>query len=413
MPGCSIGLLFQGWSREVPLRLRLYHMPSRELPPLARGLPSPSCSASAGGGDHPRSRGVYGASSLLQLLIGGSSPLARGLRRCAFMTHVNGRIIPARAGFTAPALRPAEDRSDHPRSRGVYSSGIFFWIAMYGSSPLARGLRRVMWSPRGSTGIIPARAGFTGADMDAQHIRRGSSPLARGLPYTIWTGEHEPGIIPARAGFTPTGASWGGSVRDHPRSRGVYNSASNPSARARGSSPLARGLPSEWDRLTETFRIIPARAGFTSGRWPGTPASRDHPRSRGVYVTGGLVVALNRGSSPLARGLLIQTPRLGYFDADHPRSRGVYASPSATFAMEVGSSPLARGLQEHDPQRDLAARIIPARAGFTEPRSPTSRPLGDHPRSRGVYPPCLKCMIIIHGSSPLARGLQCVRQECH
>ena len=181
MPGCSIGLLFQGWSREVPLRLRLYHMPSRELPPLARGLPSPSCSASAGGGDHPRSRGVYGASSLLQLLIGGSSPLARGLRRCAFMTHVNGRIIPARAGFTAPALRPAEDRSDHPRSRGVYPVKLVRKMNLVGSSPLARGLREGRRRSLLRPGIIPARAGFT------RFIRRRNRP---------WT--------------------------DHPRSRGVY-----------------------------------------------------------------------------------------------------------------------------------------------------------------------------------------------
>ena len=50
--------------------------------------------------DHPRSRGVYaktlrGAQALL-----GSSPLARGLRRCPRSRADEARIIPARAGFT-------------------------------------------------------------------------------------------------------------------------------------------------------------------------------------------------------------------------------------------------------------------------------------------------------------------------
>ena len=51
-----------------------------------------------------------------------------------------------------------------------------------------------------------------------------------------------------------------------------------------GSSPLARGLLCINIRLSAYCGIIPARAGFTTwGRGYGR-ASRDHPRSRGVYI---------------------------------------------------------------------------------------------------------------------------------
>ena len=304
MPGCSIGLLFQGWSREVPLRLRLYHMPSRELPPLARGLPSPSCSASAGGGDHPRSRGVYGASSLLQLLIGGSSPLARGLRRCAFMTHVNGRIIPARAGFTPRSNRTPTSNPDHPRSRGVYAIEAGVVPVLRGSSPLARGLPPFRLNPGLDLGIIPARAGFTESPTAyrrgcTDHPRSrgvyslwqysvlyavGSSPLARGLRGGERGGEAGEGIIPARAGFTSSSDAVNSKQQDHPRSRGVYGMTRKIDTSWSGSSPLARGLPfTRWESAFASG-IIPARAGFTQGLDAGVITSGDHPRSRGVYL---------------------------------------------------------------------------------------------------------------------------------
>ena len=54
-----------------------------------------------------------------------------------------------------------------------------------------------------------------------------------------------------------------------------------------------------------------------------------------------------------------------------------------------------------------AARIIPARAGFTQTRWVTARASPDHPRSRGVYVVMASVGSIARGSSPLARGLLC------
>ena len=192
---------------------------------------------------------------------------------------------------------------------------------------------------------------------------------------------------------------------DHPRSRGVYREARLGGDLAKGSSPLARGLPPHReDRLHEPG-IIPARAGFTRSRPHLAQAARDHPRSRGVYAprrggsTGGV------GSSPLARGLPptpgrgssrpgIIPARAGFTrfcrgwiggDGDHPRSRGVYRERKESFLTRPGSSPLARGLPLGGLWDGLVARIIPARAGFTRGWAASTPPSPDHPRSRGVY----------------------------
>ena len=192
----------------------------------------------------------------------GSSPLARGL-------HVPRRnqrdfigIIPARAGFTGAYGIPQALPGDHPRSRGVYA-GLFPGLCpVAGSSPLARGLHCSRMARSYGIGIIPARAGFTGG--------------------------------PGRPRSCP---------RDHPRSRGVYTSRTFEESLFSGSSPLARGLQSGAGPLGGVGVIIPARAGFTSWAAGSPTAPWDHPRSRGVY--GRLMGQLQdaAGSSPLARGL--------------------------------------------------------------------------------------------------------------
>ena len=94
----------------------------------------------------------------------------------------------------------------------------------------------------------------------------GSSPLARGLLRVVRGPDDEVGIIPARAGFTPRCGALNGREWDHPRSRGVYMTRAVVPAASHGSSPLARGLRQQV--LPRPWRggIIPARAGFTVQR---------------------------------------------------------------------------------------------------------------------------------------------------
>ena len=91
----------------------------------------------------------------------GSSPLARGLRERLQIALEEGRIIPARAGFTPVSTLRFVSSTDHPRSRGVYTMGRRRLPEERGSSPLARGLRQVGDARRRLPRIIPARAGFT------------------------------------------------------------------------------------------------------------------------------------------------------------------------------------------------------------------------------------------------------------
>ena len=173
----------------------------------------------------------------------------------------------------------------------------------------------------------------------------------------------------------------------------------------RGSSPLARGLPAIISSVVMMRRIIPARAGFTPPRGMRCRAPRDHPRSRGVYVVNWLVYTAWPGSSPLARGLRLQTGVV--------RTRKRIIPARAGFTTDAGGRrrgwrdhPRSRGVYHHELRHGQAAdRIIPARAGFTSRRPPTEAPTRDHPRSRGVYNLLLMVIMLTLGSSPLARGL--------
>ena len=148
--------------------------------PLARGLPVLCGREIVIVMDHPRSRGVYGPYSVYSSQVRGSSPLARGLHPRSHSSQYQTRIIPARAGFTAYDVHEELRAADHPRSRGVYRALTGLFRGVFGSSPLARGLRRTCTAPTPTPGIIPARAGFT-RRQGAQGPERPDHPRSRGV----------------------------------------------------------------------------------------------------------------------------------------------------------------------------------------------------------------------------------------
>ena len=372
-------------SRGVYLANGWYRNKTDGSSPLARGLPPPCYPGTPGPGDHPRSRGVYSDNGETAWLPLGSSPLARGLLGHGLLVEGRERIIPARAGFTPPRDSRGTLGRDHPRSRGVYLSDRRSVDKDVGSSPLARGLPGSGKSTILNVRIIPARAGFTCRSRTcipgrADHPRSrgvyaskgaesgpiaGSSPLARGLPRLEGEAGVGLGIIPARAGFTgatgkPVGEEW-----DHPRSRGVYTRPEGTTARTVGSSPLARGLLllDRPDRLSG--RIIPARAGFTDEAGDDAiPAAGSSPLARGLR---GLPVLLGvpLGIIPARAGFTHHGGGPPAARRDHPRSRGVYPGRSCRRPHRGGSSPLARGLLGLGDSLVSRFGIIPARAGFT------------------------------------------------
>ena len=235
-----------------------------------------------------------------------------------------------------------------------------------GTSPGTPGLmsRSLHLKHTGRSPTLPPAQGLQGPPPPRASAL-GSSPLARGLHDVGPDQGLVPRIIPALAGFTRLYPRPLRLCSDHPRSRGVYTPPHSASHHAPGSSPLARGLLGGPWGANLTFRIIPARAGFTARPGPGRDSCGDHPRSRGVY------------NSLAERNLTL-----------------------------LGSSPLARGLRDCRIGWAWGRRIIPARAGFTQAYSNGSRDGADHPRSRGVYHQFASPTVDKSGSSPLARGLR-------
>ena len=315
----------------------------------------------------------------------GSSPHTRGLPVGSLPRHHLERIIPAHAGFTPSPRRRPRRHQDHPRTRGVYWRRLVKANFVAGSSPHTRGLRS----------------------------------LYRGQPGRLR-------IIPAHAGFTPDPPGDVAAVADHPRTRGVYDSAGVPGTVAEGSSPHTRGLPYQGADGCTGVRIIPAHAGFTCLPARSWTRRRDHPRTRGVYPMSAAKSPTWAGSSPHMRGLLpratVAVPPSGIIPAhagftpcaehvrgvhrDHPRTRGVYSPPSRSPACSAGSSPHTRGLRGRRGSRSSRVRIIPAHAGFTADlaRLPPEQP--DHPRTRGVYSRPGTYTTPSQGSSPHTRGLR-------
>ena len=191
----------------------------------------------------------------------------------------------------------------------------------------------------------------------------GSSPLARGT--LRWHPARRPGcrFIPAGAGNTRRGAERGFQWAVHPRWRGEHQVGRLMVELERGSSPLARGTPALSTRCNSAWRFIPAGAGNT----------------------------LPPGHQPR------RTPV-------HPRWRGEHHHPVTGKQFESGSSPLARGTRGQDGLADVHGRFIPAGAGNTWPGGAVMGHPMVHPRWRGEHRSSIVSGSSIGGSSPLARG---------
>ena len=90
-------------------------------------------------------------------------------------------------------------------------------------------------------------------------------------------------IIPALAGNTPGECLNLIDHQDHPRSRGEYWASLTSSIARAGSSPLSRGIQTDWKLMVSCGRIIPALAGNTDVECESIEDWEDHPRSRGEY----------------------------------------------------------------------------------------------------------------------------------
>ncbi|SLI18299.1 Domain of uncharacterised function (DUF2825) [Mycobacteroides abscessus subsp. abscessus] len=202
-----------------------------------------------------------------------------------------------------------------------------------------------------------------GARRRHGRLRAGSSPHARGAHRCRPRVQRQPGLIPACAGSTPRLPALRRLGTAHPRMRGEHWVAVNHHIRCRGSSPHARGALVDPRAGHLGLGLIPACAGSTppTGRTPGTP--RAHPRMRGEHCCCGTRSSLAGGSSPHARGAHVL----------------------------VG-------------QGDVLEGLIPACAGSTRTCARSRSSTRAHPRMRGEHRPVPNPLVNQGGSSPHARG---------
>ena len=299
-------------------------MSGQGIIPAHAGKTRPMSWRPTSSGDHPRSRGENVRIVSVLWVFVGSSPLTRGKRARGRRHPLVQGIIPAHAGKTTCSWSPRRTPRDHPRSRGENFVTVGVTLGGVGSSPLTRGKQGLRLTLGGNRGIIPAHAGKTRGRMRASRGSRdhprsrgenakqmrvltkagGSSPLTRGKHPRRRRGPERPGIIPAHAGKTMNIDTRVGPLGDHPRSRGENAPARRGVRPSHGSSPLTRGKLCAWRRANSSGGIIPAHAGKTCTSALGSPASEDHPRSRGENEVVGQPLIFPRGSSPLTRGKL-------------------------------------------------------------------------------------------------------------
>ena len=188
-------------SRGIRSRSPAVH-PGRGIIPALAGNTEASMASHNHEGDHPRSRGEYATAAPRLLHVRGSSPLSRGILIPISGLGKQHRIIPALAGNTAPDSASQKNETDHPRSRGEYSTVPIALMARAGSSPLSRGIRRFALRGPARSGIIPALAGNTLSNSPFTLVSLGSSPLSRGIRVQAVKKRIRIGIIPALAGNT-------------------------------------------------------------------------------------------------------------------------------------------------------------------------------------------------------------------
>ena len=157
-----------------------------------------------------------------------------------------------------------------------------------------------------------------------------------------------------------------------------------------------------------------------------------HPRSCGADVTIESAEANSDGSSPLVRGgpdhlerdarrLRLIPARAGRTNPPrptvtscpaHPRSCGADGGVAAEQGGDRGSSPLVRGGLDHCFALGPVGRLIPARAGRTGWRHRHRSRISAHPRSCGADLGLLAAVQLPGGSSPLVRGGQHKQCRC-
>ncbi len=231
-------------------------------------------------------------------------------------------------------------------------------------------------------------------------------------------------FIPACAGNRWPARAVADPAAVHPRVRGEQGPVHSSAPIKVGSSPRARGTGSSMRALSNLARFIPACAGNRLASRVRRGARTVHPRVRGEQVVRLLLTPLPRGSSPRARGTgaAVQpeaargrfipacagnrssSASMSRASAVHPRVRGEQGEGPRIGLRIRGSSPRARGTECMCRPQERGRRFIPACAGNRNRVCAGACALPVHPRVRGEQGGFTAYRRHEGGSSPRARG---------
>ena len=195
-----------------------------------------------------------------------------------------------------------------------------------------------------------------------------------------------------------------------PPKRGTRTEGVSPTGVFSGSSPPKRGTLRPLAGARQRHRFIPAQAGNTrsSRGWP--PARAVHPRPSGEHGWVKADTGLRRGSSPPKRGTLLRDQALQGVLRFIPAQAGntAWRAPSSS-TRPVHPRPSG----EHVCWRDGPhgpRRFIPAQAGNTASAPRKIAAMSVHPRPSGEHGGGLDIAFGGNGSSPPKRGTRARRR---
>ena len=235
---------------------------------------------------------------------------------------------------------------------------------------------------------------------------------------------HVPGLIPARAGKTGAPLIGRHLLGAHPRACGENGTTRPCPFGGPGSSPRVRGKLGVGEAHGGVDGLIPARAGKTRVPFVWVLICAAHPRVCGENAGRCRAVGLSAGSSPRVRGKRVlghsgfsvgrlipacagKTPVISpkpFSRTAHPRVCGENPGVAHRFRCLPGSSPRVRGKRRMVRPRRRRTRLIPACAGKTPAHVDMSSPFPAHPRVCGENGGRYLRQFIPTGSSPRVRG---------
>ena len=308
-------------TRGKPIGCRMRCIILRNIPAHAGKTHKPLPHDSRGR-EHPRARGENEGRFTVTVARLGTSPRTRGKHHLRKMGQELVRNIPAHAGKTYSLPLPVSAVPEHPRARGENHVTTLTQNLAPGTSPRTRGKHHQRAGEADIIRNIPAHAGKTtithyGRREGEEHPRArgenvfrrlkipvpyGTSPRTRGKPSSKVHLTKDTRNIPAHAGKTESNANANQVFQEHPRARGENANLIKSLIEALGTSPRTRGKLLQSVTVLLTNRNIPAHAGKTMPRTTSGRITQEHPRARGENKHRHHNIVRNVGTSPRTRG---------------------------------------------------------------------------------------------------------------